>query len=127
MESNAVALGGHLATLNDPAEQDWVYSTFARLGSFWIGLNDLGTEGTFVWASGEAVTYTNWAGGYPRVQASYDGVYVDPNDARWRIIPRATGCAGDRSGGAECADQQRPGIYGNTCWTSTCRTRCRRR
>ena len=26
----------------------------------WIGLNDLVTEGRFVWASGVAVTFTNW-------------------------------------------------------------------
>ena len=32
---------------------------------FWIGFNDVATEGAFEWASGEAVTYTNWAPNEP--------------------------------------------------------------
>jgi len=31
----------------------------------WIGFNDLGAEGIFQWASGQPVTYTNWASSYP--------------------------------------------------------------
>jgi hypothetical protein len=31
----------------------------------WIGLNDVGTEGTFRWSSGEPVTFTYWATGEP--------------------------------------------------------------
>lgn len=68
-EAEAVALGGHLATINDSAEQDWVFSTFGSFGgvdrSLWIGLNDAASEGNFVWVSGEAVTYTNWLPGQP--------------------------------------------------------------
>src|SRR5438105_7832060 len=44
LEANAVALGGHLVTINDQAEEDWLLSTFGRLGSFWIGLNDVASE-----------------------------------------------------------------------------------
>jgi hypothetical protein len=63
-EAFAQTLGGHLATINDASEDSWVYNTFATMGSpsrtLWIGLNDVASEGTFVWASGEAVTYLNW-------------------------------------------------------------------
>lgn len=68
-QAEAVALGGHLATINDAAENSWVYATFSTFGGLnrglWIGLNDAATEGNFVWVSGEPVTYTNWAPGEP--------------------------------------------------------------
>ena len=31
----------------------------------WIGFSDFSQEGTFQWADGEPVTYTNWANGQP--------------------------------------------------------------
>jgi hypothetical protein len=61
-EAEAVALGGHLVTINNAAENTWVTTTFGSSGgALWIGLNDVAAEGTFVWASGESVGYTNWA------------------------------------------------------------------
>jgi hypothetical protein len=57
-EAEAVILGGHLATINDVAENEWVRQIFG--GDLWIGLNDVNVEGTFEWVSGEPVTYTNW-------------------------------------------------------------------
>jgi len=64
-ESNAVLLGGHLVTINDAAEETWLRSNFGASTRYWIGFNDAAVEGTWVWSSGEAVTYTNWAGGEP--------------------------------------------------------------
>lgn len=64
-ELQAVAWGGHLVTLTDAAEETWVRETFGKLEYFWIGLNDIAVEGTFVWASGEPVAYTNWCVGEP--------------------------------------------------------------
>ncbi len=68
-ETQAVVLGGHLATINNQAEQDWVFASFGSFGgtnrSLWIGLSDAAQEGTFVWASGEPVTYTQWHPGQP--------------------------------------------------------------
>lgn len=59
-ENNAIALGGHLVTINDAAEQLWLRNTFGLNERFWIGFTDAATEGTWVWSSGEAVTYINW-------------------------------------------------------------------
>ncbi len=60
-EAEAVTLGGHLASIDDAAENAFVHSTFA-LGDrgLWIGLNDMASEGSFAWSSGDTVTYTNW-------------------------------------------------------------------
>lgn len=68
-QTEAVGLGGNLVTINDAAENEWVFSTFAPLVNneygLWIGLNDVSTEGSFVWASGEISGYTNWGGAEP--------------------------------------------------------------
>ena len=68
-EAEAVALGGHLATINDPAENSWIYNRFTAYGgvyrNLWIGLSDFRIEGTFEWANGEITTYRNWSNGEP--------------------------------------------------------------
>ena len=64
-EAAGVARGGHLVTINDAAENQWIADTF--VGSFypWIGLSDVADEGSFVWSGGEAATYRNWWPGEP--------------------------------------------------------------
>lgn len=62
-ENNAIALGGHLVTINDAAEEAWLRTIFGWQPRYWIGFTDAAQEGTWVWSSGEAVTYTNWAPG----------------------------------------------------------------
>lgn len=68
-EAEAATLGGNLVTVNDAAENAFLVSTFSTFGgqnrNLWIGFNDVATEGTFVWASGQPVTYTNWSTGEP--------------------------------------------------------------
>ncbi|MEM7806664.1 MAG: FG-GAP-like repeat-containing protein [Planctomycetota bacterium] len=65
-EAAANALGGHLATINDAAENQWVLDTFADgFTEFIIGLNDAASEGTFEWVSGETSSYRNWRSGAP--------------------------------------------------------------
>ncbi len=68
-ERAAAELGGHLATIRNAAEQEWVFNTLAGYNGvnrlLWIGLNDVATESRFVWSSKETVTFTNWAAGEP--------------------------------------------------------------
>jgi hypothetical protein len=64
-ELNAQALGGHLVTINDAAEEAWLMAIFGTNNRFWIGFNDAAVEGTWVWSSGEPVTYTHWWAGEP--------------------------------------------------------------
>jgi len=73
--TEAEALDGYLVTLNDAAENAWVWFTFV---SGWIGGNDVDTEGTWEWVedgadfwlgdeTGAAVPgmYANWNTGEP--------------------------------------------------------------
>ncbi len=67
---------GYLATITSAAEQtfvDGVNAAFAASSSHhhgtyvqaWLGGNDIAQEGTWTWNTGEAFSYTNWAGGEP--------------------------------------------------------------
>jgi hypothetical protein len=79
-ESEALALGGTLATVNDAAENAWIFDTFsAGQRNLWIGLNDSDLNNTFTWAGGEPVNYTNW-----------DTARGQPNlgDEHWVFIAR---------------------------------------
>jgi len=69
-EAFAVARGGHLVTINDQAEQDWLATNFTQ-GPLWIGFNDRATEGTWVWTSGQSPAYTDWASGEPNDGVGY--------------------------------------------------------
>ncbi|MCP4245957.1 MAG: hypothetical protein GY778_02810, partial [bacterium] len=78
-EAYAQSLGGHLVTINDAAEQQWLVANFSRLGNVWLGLNDAASEGSWVWADGAAVGYTAWASGEPNSGASYDYARMGSN------------------------------------------------
>jgi len=68
-EAEAVALGGHLATIKNQSEENFIYDFFAFYGGqrrdLWIGLHATGPHNRFVWTSGKPVTYTDWLGGQP--------------------------------------------------------------
>jgi hypothetical protein len=72
-EAEAVGVGGHLVTINDSVEDDWVGSNLILplpiLTQTWIGFyqdrNDPDYSepaGGWKWVSGEPVTYVNWGG-----------------------------------------------------------------
>src|SRR5687767_4142794 len=52
-EAFAVSMGGHLVSINDAAEQDWVYNTFGEPSGtdrfLWIGLVDQDLDGNLRW------------------------------------------------------------------------------
>ncbi len=85
-EAQAVSWGGHLVTISDQDEQDWLYETFGSWG-WLIGLNDIDVEGTFVWASGEPVTYTNWCFGEPNDHLGEDAVSMIGSAQCWNDVP----------------------------------------
>ena len=81
-EAFAESLGGHLVTIDDQAEQDFVYTTFGT-NDLWIGMNDVDEEGTWGWSSGEAVNFTNWYGTEPNSGDGYDYGYMHYGNGQW--------------------------------------------
>jgi len=62
-EAEAVSIGGHLVTINDAAENAWVLNNLPIGSVTWIGFHLVGE--TWVWSSGEPVTFTNWSNQEP--------------------------------------------------------------
>lgn len=93
-EAEAVAWGGHLVTINNQDEQDWLANTFpyADYPGLWIGINDVTEEGVWEWLSGEPVTYTNWAPGEPNNRGGFgeeeDAAVMNWNSyGQWNDVP----------------------------------------
>ncbi|MGK7952731.1 MAG: NF038122 family metalloprotease [Xenococcaceae cyanobacterium] len=64
-QAYAESRGGNLVTINDAAENQWLKDTFGTTEALFIGMSDAETEGTWKWASGQSVTYTDWAPNEP--------------------------------------------------------------
>jgi hypothetical protein len=85
-QAYAQSTGGHLVTINDSDENEWVRQQLAvPLGTVWLGLNDTEQEGTFVWSSGEAVGFSRWTSGQPNnsgdaVSLNGEGMWDDVNE-----------------------------------------------
>lgn len=92
-EAEARTLGGHLATVNDGAENNWIFSTFAHFGgvnrNLMLGLNDAEVEGSFAWVSGDPSTYRNWNFGEPNNYTptqNQDYAVMRPSDGLWNDV-----------------------------------------
>jgi len=92
-------LGGHLVTINDAGENDFIYNAITRFNTSgtWIGMRNEGFAGNFKWVTGEPLNYTNWYPGRPdNIGGDFwtsDQPYVhiignDPS-ARWNDTSKA--------------------------------------
>lgn len=61
-QAAAITLGGHLVTIDNAQENEWIRTNFVRPFAIqvYIGITDQTIEGQFRWISGATVTYTNW-------------------------------------------------------------------
>ncbi len=75
-EAEAVAIGGHLVTINDNSENQWLFDTFQPSDEsgddLWIGFyqdfndpNFVEPNGGWKWISNEPVTFEGWYGQEP--------------------------------------------------------------
>lgn len=74
--------GANLVTINDQAEQEWLYGNFPSTTKYWIGLTDKDQEGNWQWISGENSSYTNWNWGEPNNVGDEDYAEIVEN-GRW--------------------------------------------
>jgi hypothetical protein len=81
-EEFATGYGGHLVTVNDQAEQDWLSATFPT-PNLLIGLNDRDTEEVWVWTSGEITAYFPWTPGEPNDFKAIDPAGEDIAVMNW--------------------------------------------
>ncbi|MFO0746166.1 MAG: CotH kinase family protein [Myxococcota bacterium] len=67
--AECAAQGGTLVIVNNETENTWLRdeSNAAGFGALWLGLDDIATEGSYVWEDGVAMDsrFTNWMGGEP--------------------------------------------------------------
>ncbi len=79
-DAAARAFGGHLVTIDDEEERDWVYSNVVRYdgGSrrAWIGLSDAKFEGIYDWDNDSLSLYRSWLFNEPSASASENYVVM---------------------------------------------------
>jgi hypothetical protein len=100
-QSQALTLGGNLATVNDAAEDAWISQTFSNYAgvqrNLWIGLNAAGSDGSvasnYQWVDGSSSTYRNWSPpdpGFPGNQYVYIIPGGNPDAGKWNNVSNDT-------------------------------------
>lgn len=85
-QATAQRLNGNLVTINDAAENNWVFSNLAvPTGGrpLWLGLTDQTTEGQFRWISGETASFRQFAAGEPNNSGNEDYAQMRAGSATW--------------------------------------------
>lgn len=79
MRTEAASMGAHLATFESAAEEDAIAAELRKVHpglQVAVGLSDEAVEGTFVWATGEPLTYSRWGAGEPNNSGNEDHVVM---------------------------------------------------
>ena len=81
---------GYLVTVDSAGEHAFISSIVGNAEEYWIGLDDIGTEGSFVWSSGNAPeaknapNWTYWCASEPNSAGNEDAVLAsDDSDHCW--------------------------------------------
>jgi len=93
-EANANALGGHLVTIDDAEENEWIKQEFqSRLKKYeigtpgeglWIGINNVAEPSIYKWADGNEVTFTDWDDGEPNNAEEPNGSFQRYGILKWQ-------------------------------------------
>ncbi len=83
-QAACVARGGGLVQIEDEAELAFLVN--AGVSGTWLGLTDQSSEGTWLWADGSAVPYTNWAEGEPNDSGGVEDCADLRGDGTWNDL-----------------------------------------
>ncbi len=109
-EAAAIALGGHLVAVNSAAENTFLINTFGSVSSLWLGLQRTGPgAGDFSWTNGDALTYTNWAGGEPNNAGGNENYVHTYTNGTWNDLPGDSSYSGAKYGVMEAVPE--PSTY----------------
>lgn len=86
-------LGGHLATIVSPEENEAVLDLMIKAGKeqAWIGATDKVEEGNWKWINGEAFSYSNWAEGQPDNYNGEQNYSVMQKEGKWDDVALFSG------------------------------------
>ncbi|MBV7270513.1 HYR domain-containing protein [Winogradskyella luteola] len=90
--TNAVAQGGFVGTIRDGSDNTLLVNAISSIGAagdVLIGYNDVSTEGSFEWQSGDSATYNNWNAGEPNNAGNEDYTVVQSN-AGWNDVANSS-------------------------------------
>ncbi len=108
-EDFAVSLGGHLAAVNDAAENTFLNTTFGSQHALWIGFHRTGPNSSdFAWTNGDAVTFTNWAGGEPNNCCNGEDYTHTYTNGQWNDLDNFNDYAGPKYGILEWVTVETP-------------------
>lgn len=111
-EAFAVSLGGHLVAVNDAAENTFLQSTWGSEKILWIGLSRTAPNAsTFAWSNGDAVTFTNWAGGEPNNCCGGEDYVHTYNNGEWNDLTNVSVYAFPQHGVVEISAVPEPESY----------------
>lgn len=87
-EDYCESVGGYLATITSPEENQFLYDYIISLGyeSAYFGLTDKENEDVWQWVTGEDYIYSNWHSGEPnneRENEDYGMFYYKYRDGTW--------------------------------------------
>jgi hypothetical protein len=88
-EAYAISQGGHLVSIDDAAENNFILGTFRPNGSIWLGLERVGAGNglaDFAWTNGSASTFRNWAGGEPNNAGGIENAVHMYGNGQWNDL-----------------------------------------
>ncbi len=74
---------GHLVTIDDQEENDFLTGLLSNNTRAWIGLYDVTTEGDYKWVTDETFSYTNWDTSQPSNSTGENYVEFYGDSGKW--------------------------------------------
>lgn len=129
----AQSIGQNLVTVRSNVENEFLRRSFANsvpgvgFTNVWIGLNDVASEGTFVWSSGLPLTFSNWNFSEPNNLNNEDfteliagpGTWNDSTAFQKRRAVTESGFNNCGTGGS-CFSTHGPGCSTESCCNLVC-------